>query len=254
MQTLNVLITRPKHQATALIEAVQAAGYQAYSLPSIEIVPLPCHSELAQLLAHIQQYQCIIFTSANAVLHSLEFIYQLLDKQPKQLRVVAIGPATKRALEAVSCHVDIMPAVANSESLLNLSELHDVNRQHIAIIKGASGRELLAQGLQERGASVSGISVYQRQQPAHEPAIVTRHCLDWQVNVVVTTSSESLFNFYQMLDANGKAWLQQVTLLLISERMLATVHQLKLQSPLIIADNASEAAIMAALNDIGERN
>ncbi len=247
MQALNILVTRPAHQAEPLMRALQQAGYHAHLLPALEIIPLVDQTALQQLIARLEQYDYIIFTSANAVNHSASVLYQSGSVFPEHIKIIAIGNGTQRSLQQQRIRVDIMPAQANSEGLLDLAEMQQVKNKKIAIIKGEGGRELLANGLTARGATISEIAVYQRRQPNTDAAAITQTCLNWQIDVVIITSTDSLRNFYKMLDAHGKAWLQQVILLLISDRIVATVKELGLQSRIIIAENTSETAIINAL-------
>jgi len=59
---------------------------------------------------------------------------------------------------------------ANSEALLAMPELAQVNGQRFLIIRGQGGREELANVLRSRGASVDYLDVYKRVMPSIDNA------------------------------------------------------------------------------------
>ena len=151
---IGVLVTRPAEQAGELVEAIEAAGGRAFRFPVMDIVPRD-EDAIAADLSRCGQPDIVVFVSANAVRYGQAV---LNDPRPT---VSAIGPATMAALDRAGVAVDI--AAANgftSEQLLNAPGLREVAGRRILIVRGASGRELLAQTLRHRGAEVDYLSVY----------------------------------------------------------------------------------------------
>src|SRR5512133_3741111 len=66
-EMLRVLITRPRAQAETLTAGLQAAGFQPFFLPVIEIRALKDTSSLERALARLEQYAWLVLTSTNAV-------------------------------------------------------------------------------------------------------------------------------------------------------------------------------------------
>ncbi len=151
---LSVLVTRPAHQADALVAAIETAGGEAYRFPVFDVIPRAT-DELTGELDAARNADVLIFVSANAVQHGLAVLGET------RATVAAIGPATAAALEDAGRRVDIRPAGGfNSEHLLMEPALNDVGGKSIAIVRGETGRELLAETLRHRGASVSYLSAY----------------------------------------------------------------------------------------------
>ena len=67
MPSPRVLITRAPHQASALAEALRAAGLEPILIPTIEIAPPTSFAALDAAFANLPNYHWLIFTSANAV-------------------------------------------------------------------------------------------------------------------------------------------------------------------------------------------
>jgi len=245
------IITRPIHQADNLHQQIKNAGGECIVFPTIEI--LPCNSpELNLLFPRTTSHRdCspgtadkIIFVSANAV-HAVMPYWQ------KEIRssVFAIGPGTANALREYQIDPKI-PANGNynSEGLLALPEMQLLFKQSVIIFSGEGGRTLLAESLQQRGANVKKIAVYKRIQPVGN--ISTQMLHDWQaqsIAAIIVTSAESLRNLHTMIGRSGRQWLYQQRLLVISPAMQTLALQLGFVQQPIVADNASDGAIIRAL-------
>jgi uroporphyrinogen-III synthase len=90
---VGVLVTRPEQQAAPLCRLLEIQGASTLRLPAIEIKAVGNRRHTAAELGALQDFDVIIFTSANAV----RFGAPLLD-QKRDLTLAAIGPATARAL------------------------------------------------------------------------------------------------------------------------------------------------------------
>ena len=191
---LGVLVTRPTLQATELIETIVAHGGTVVEFPVIEIVPRNPQAVAAEANS-LPNPDIAIFVSTNAVRHGLE--------HSASARIAVVGPATAAALEAAGRDVDIRPADGyDSEHLLTEPELQDVSGKIVRIIRGDGGRELIAETLRDRGATVEYLAVYDRKMPACSAAEIAELEQQWRagaVNVVTVMSVESLTNLIAML-------------------------------------------------------
>ena len=151
---VGVLVTRPEHQADELVAAIQAAGGSAWRFPVFDVLARS-QAEMNDDLEAARSADMLIFVSANAVRLGLPALGDTAAS------IAAIGPATAAALEKSGKPVDVRPAGGfNSEHLLMEPALNDVDGTSIAIVRGETGRELLAETLRHRGATVSYLSVY----------------------------------------------------------------------------------------------
>ena len=113
----------------------------------------------------------LVFVSTNAV----QYAFPLLpDQLPLDIGVAAIGQATANALDAVGLPATLVPERMDSEGLLALPELADLRGRHVIVLRGNGGRELLADTLVERGATLQQVEVYRRRLPARAGAAMTR--------------------------------------------------------------------------------
>ena len=157
LQGVGVLVTRPKHQSLALATAIEQEGGLPVQFASIEIIARNAAS-VAEDAYRLPKPDIAIFVSSNAVEHGIE--------HADGARIAVVGPASAEAVVAAGRKVDIVPPDGfDSEHLLTLPELCDVAGKRVRIIRGQSGRELLANTLRSRGAEVDYLAVYQRALP-----------------------------------------------------------------------------------------
>ena len=238
---LKVLVTRPAGQAATTINAILANGGIAQAFPLIEIQPSTrCPVNLAQ----ISEYDLVIFVSRNAV----ECAWPLLAKAglPDSATVAAVGQATAEVLAQHGYPASLVPANRfDSEGLLAMPELEAMAGKRVLIVRGQSGREKLAESLRSRGAHVDYAEVYQR--------LLTKQALtfeDGDIDVILITSSEALLHLYQMAIDTAKPWLLEKQLLVLHERIAMRARELGFKLNPVIAEQASEAALLDALQSI----
>jgi uroporphyrinogen-III synthase len=153
---IGVLVTRPEHQADELVDAIRAAGGKPVRFPAFDIVARS-DDEIADDFATLEPADIVIFVSANAA----RFGRRAVTGAASTPTVAAIGPATATALESEGITVDVRPEGGFvSEHLLADPAFEDVAGRRVTIVRGESGRELLAETLRQRGASVQYLSVY----------------------------------------------------------------------------------------------
>jgi uroporphyrinogen-III synthase len=244
---LGVLVTRPAHQAERLCQLIEAQGGAAYRFPVLQILG-PLDSQPLQLTARrLEDYDWAIFISANAVDRALETILAVRT-WPASTRIAVIGRSSAQALEEHGLNADLVPNDRfDSEALLSLPALQRVEGQRFVIFRGDGGRELLADTLRQRGARVDYVEAYRRVLPAADTGPLLAQWRDGAIDIVVVNSSESLANLFDLLGESGAGLLRQTPLLVVSERMLPLVQQLGFKRPPVVAENATDVAVMQAL-------
>ena len=263
---IGVLVTRPEFQAMPLCRLLESYGATTLRLPAVEIKPLKDRRVTAEQLGVLENFDVILFTSANAVRFGVSFLDQKRD-----LTLAALGPATSRALNQAGYRVAIQPGESfDSEGLLSHPRLEHVAGHRILIIKGTHGRDLLQQELTGRGATVVCAEVYER-----VPATFSAAALEamrerfaaGEVQVITATSLEigaALLKLAPPVPAEllaaplGPASLALASLdlrseferahwLVPGERVASGLRELGLKAPLLHADSAEDQDLAAAL-------
>jgi len=247
LQGVGVLVTRPTHQADLLCELIRQLGGTAIRFPVLEIGPPADPQNLMQIIARLEEFDWAVFISGNAVNRTLEHIAGKHD-WPKSVRIAVIGERSADELKRFGLTADVFPQHKfNSEALLALPDMQEVDGQRMVIFRGNGGREMLADTLRKRGARVEYAEAYRRVRPNTDSAELLQRWRQGLVNIVSVNSAESLRNLVQMLGKAGESLLTATQLLVVSERMLALAEELGFQYPPVVADNATDKAVVDAL-------
>lgn len=235
----HILNTRPQHQAHELTAALRAVGAQVSELPLIAITPLALSAADQRLLLELDRYDGVFFVSVNAARFGLDVVANAWPQWPHHLPAFAVGERTAQVLRAAALTV-YLPSQANSEGLLAMAELTNVENKKFLLFRGKGGREHLLDGLRARGASVDVLELYQRDLPELAP-------VQWQAvlprpDVVVLTSPDALRYWQQVAgsEALPPLWL------VVSPRMQAQAEALGAR--VVCAAGADTENVLAALS------
>jgi len=226
---------------------LEAAGHEAISLPSIEILEPADNYRLEALADTLEEYDLAVFVSVNAVRMGVEFILNQRD-WPESTRIATVGASSAEALLPYGLSVDLMPEHQyNSEALLALDELQDMSGQCVVIFRGNGGREVLRDTLLARGADVDYVEVYQRACPVVNVRRMQTLLQPDFLDCITITSNEALQNLYAMAGPEGQPLLVRIPLVVIGPRQAMLAQQLGFVQPPVIAANASDEAVVAAI-------
>jgi len=236
------------------MQQIELYDGKAISFPSIEIRPLELSDELANLLTRINQYEMLIFISANAVNYCVTLLQALkIEPQDIKSKIAVIGKATNAAATAAGFHVAIQPANGfNSDALLKRAELQakHIQSKDILIVRGCGGLEQLPKVLTQRGATVALAEVYKRSIPQHDIQIkrqqLSQSWAELAISDITVTSNESLQNLYDMLEAPGRDEMLSTHLIVPSQRCAQLAKQLGFKS-FKVAQSAGDQHMMEAL-------
>jgi len=243
---VRILITRPQRQAEPLASAIRQQGGQAMLLPLIDIRP-PRHPErIDEFLGHLDRFDLAIFISPNAVEQALSRLPNPRHAWPAKLAIAATGAGTAQALARHGLEAAVVPRDRfDSEGLLAEPSLHSVRGQNVLILRGEGGRELLAETLRARGATVEYAECYRRAAPAYDPRAIAL-LQPGAINIAVYTSGEAIDNLLALYGENARRFLQQVPALVVSERLIERLRSFQPESaPRVSRPN--DADLLAAL-------
>lgn len=243
-----IVITRPAHQADGLAQDITTAGGDVFLFPTLDIVATELNPETKEQIQHISHYDMVIFISPNAVEHGLNLI-QAITPIPEDILLATIGQGSAKTLKnKLGKEPDIVPEQNfNSEGLLATTAMQNVAKKRILIVRGKGGREHLKQVLQQRGAIVEYLNVYQRIKPATPGTEFEQHLQNNEIAAIVITSGESLKNLVEMVSEKAREQLFQVPLLLINQRLAGIANEAGFISQLFISAEASDEGIIKSL-------
>lgn len=223
---VRVLVGRARHQAGVLSGELRRLGAQVLEIPFIEIRKPRSFRPLDSVLESLDSYDWLILTSVNGV----EAMWQRLEKlrisvrnrggqgsagggksekekiesalaAARQLRIAAIGPATKKAIEARGLKVDVMPKEYVAESVVR-SLRGRVRGKSVLLVRAKVARDVIPRELRKAGAHVDVVEAYETVVPES-----SRRRLQAVLNnprkrpgVVTFTSSSTVKNFMALLN------------------------------------------------------
>ncbi len=243
-----VLITRSRSQASRLRTLLEQAGAYAVELPTIQIGPLDDFSELDGTLNRLQDFQWVIFASANAV----ESVFERLEYQGKDARALAgttigaIGPATAQALSRRGITADFVPSRPVSEAVLDELSGRDWNGVSVLLPSADIGRDELEKGLADMGAKVNRLAVY-RNVPVDGVSDLAKEAFLDGVDVVTFTSSSTVRNLVEMLNGDRTA-LETSFIACIGPVTSATARELGLRVDLEASEHTVQGLVDALTN------
>lgn len=242
----SIAITRPVGQATRLSELIAEQGGKPIPFPLMAIAPLADYSVFEQKLAGLESYDWAIFISSNAVQNAMPRLLAKFGNPPGNLRFAAIGPSTAAELTKFGVMATLTPEERfDSESLLALPEMQAVTNNNIMIFRGVGGREVLADTLKARGASVDFAECYRRINPQSNADVLSSLWQNAQLDAVIVTSSEAMRYLLDITDHGNASWIRAVTLCVNHARIAELPQQLGLKTA--IADAPGDEAMLQCL-------
>ena len=192
----------------------------------------------------------IIFVSQDAV-HALSALKPAINTKAQ---FYGVGQQTADTIYEVFGVRAALPKQHDSEGLLALKSLAEVDGSNIVLVKGIGGRPEIAKILKQRGAFFNNCVVYQREPVAQQPADWIDHWQSQNVHGIVITSNAAVDAIFNTLTAAQLTWLQQCEFYVASERIGDYLQQQKINSTHIhTAAGASDHAMFACINQQGSK-
>lgn len=255
---LRVLVTRPAGQADRLCNMIAAQGGTALRLPAIEIKVIKGNPALVKRIDRLEDFDLAVFVSANAVHKGFEFVFNQLHRAqrdwPSQVKIAAVGPTSTAAVTEYGQQVDYVPVHEfSSEGLLALPALQDLSGQRVIIFRGNGGRSKLYDEMTARGADVEYAEVYRRNCPRVDPDTLLHYWQPGALDVITAASNETLENLYEMAGLQGQPLLRELSLVVPGQRQVVCAETLGFKQTPVVAENASDEAIVGALKEFFSR-
>ena len=199
-----VLVTRPRHQAPELVDRLTALGAEAVEAPMIRIAPPDDLAPLQRAAEAADQFDVIVFTSANAV---DAFMTVLLngDRDTRALKgplLCAVGSSTSDKLAEYGIKVDFVPPEFRAEALVAaLAERQPLDGARVLLPRADIGRDIIVEQLRDLGALVTDVVAYRTiledTQRDGDPDVYGL-LLNGRIDVVTFTSASAVRNFVKI--------------------------------------------------------
>jgi uroporphyrinogen III methyltransferase/synthase len=199
-----VLVTRPRDQAAEVSDRLTALGAEAIEAPMIRIAPPEDSGPLDRAAADPAAFDVIVFSSGNAV---DAFMSSLLEGN-RDVRALsgpllcAVGSGTADKLARHGIKVDLVPEEFRAEAVVSaLASRLSLGSARVLLPRADIGREVIADSLRERGASVTEVVAYRTvladTQRESDPDVYGL-LLQGRIDVATFTSPSAVKNFVKL--------------------------------------------------------
>jgi uroporphyrinogen-III synthase len=201
---LRIVVGRARHQAGALSSSLQELGAEVIEIPFIEIRKPRSYQPLDTALKNLHDYDWLILTSVNGVEALWKRVHKLglTTRHFKHLKVAAIGPATKKAIEKRGIKVKVVPEEYVAESVVE-SLRDQVAGESVLLARARVARDVIPRELRKLGANVDVVEAYKTVIPqSSRTRLRTILKSPKRPHMITFTSSSTVRNFVSLLGKN----------------------------------------------------
>ncbi|MDE0802091.1 MAG: uroporphyrinogen-III C-methyltransferase [Acidimicrobiales bacterium] len=188
-----VVVTRARAQSSSLLASLRELGAGTVEIPAIHIdEPADGGSSLRAAVDRLADYDWVVVTSPNG---ARRLLAECRDARAfGAAQVAAIGPGTAEALAEGNVVADLVPERFVAEGLL---EVFDDGPGRVLLPRAAEARDVLPEGLREKGWDVDVVEAYRTVQGRPSDDDLARAA---GADIVTFTSSSTVRNFLAVCD------------------------------------------------------
>jgi len=205
LKNKTIVLTRTIDQSKESAAIFSELGADVIVFPTLEIVPPNNWDKFDEVILSSQKIDFVIFTSAHAVTMFIKRCNDL-DKQVDfgEIKIVAVGNKTKSVCEENNIKVDIVPKKFSGEGVVEELSKYDLLNKLVFIPRSAIGREGLPKGLEELGAQIITVPIYNVSLPSKESVKQNIEQLSSsKPDVFIFTSPSTFENFLLIMKINN---------------------------------------------------
>ena len=192
-----IAVTRTRQQAGGLLASLRELGADAYELPTIRIEPPADKTAFIEAMLDVRTYDWIVFTSPNGV-EAFFTAFFAAHEDARDLggtRIAVIGNGTAKKVREYHYAVDLIPEEFVAESLLKSFKELNVENLKMLLPRAAGAREMLAIELEDLGAIVDDVPVYQTVPETEDVSGGIRRFREEGADMITFTSASTADHF-----------------------------------------------------------
>lgn len=200
-----IVVTRTRHQASALSGKLRRLGAEVIELPTIRIAPPTNKREFAESVVHCHTYDWLIFTSPNGVERFFQAFFAVYKdiRSIGGARIAAMGPGTAAAIRKFGLDVDLVPESYVAEGLIKAFDdatetLGSIEHQTFLWVHAEGARRVIYDELMKRNAIVDECIAYKTEPEDEDVTGAQALLMKYGADVITFTSSSTVENFFQL--------------------------------------------------------
>lgn len=207
LKNKTVVLTRTVEQSSESATAFTELGAKVIIFPTLEIVPPANWESFDEIILDKNKIDFIIFTSAHTVSMFVQRLKELKkDFDFSHTKVIAIGSKTKQICTQNNIPVNIVPEKFSGEGVVAALSRFNLKNKFVFIPRSAIGRAELPKGLEELGAIIKTVPVYNVSLPRKsviEESV--KQLKESKPDVYVFTSPSTFENFLIIMKIDNPA-------------------------------------------------
>jgi len=184
-----VLVTRAEQQVDELAGPLQTLGAEVISQPAIEISPPDSFKHLDHEINHLDDYDCLTFSSRNGVRYFfdrfLELGYDL--RRLASVKLAVVGQRTADMMLRYHLRADIIAPDMTARSLAETLAATAHGRRFL-LVRASRGADTLRHALTEAGGEVESVVAYQHRDVESADEEVVARMAAGEIDFVTVTS------------------------------------------------------------------
>ncbi len=218
-----ILVTRPRGQASKLVDKLVELGAIPIQLPAIEIAPPTDYEAFDAALRNLHRYDWVIFTSVNGVSAVASRLDQIRVSREgiNKLKMAVIGPATCEVATKEFREPDFVPKEYVSEAIS--SSIEEIKGKRFLLLRADIARKELANELRQKGGDVTEIAVYRIISDQESKLKANEAAPDY---ITLTSSASVHATLAKLREAGRERWMRTVPIACIGPITAKTVTDL----------------------------
>lgn len=205
-----IAITRATEQQSEARRIIEAEGAYVLDLPAIAITPPDNWEPLDEALTNLNQFQWIVFSSANgveAIENRLKLIGKSLASRPAGLKIAAIGNKTAQIIDSFGTSADFVPPNFVADSLIQNFPISNYGLRILLPRVQSGGRTIIAEAFRKEGIQVVEVAAYESKCPSNIPKETANALNKGTVDIITFSSGKTAIHTAQLLNEQfGSNW------------------------------------------------
>jgi len=194
-----IAITRPAERIQEAVEIVKKHGGIPLVAPTLEL-RVSSSDSLTELCEMADKLDWLIFTSPTAILSLIKHCPALKEELNPACRIAVIGPRTRDFLAEYGLKAEIVPDDYTAEGLIESFKDINVDNKNIGIPRTMMARDVLPEGLKDRGANVFVAEAYKSTLPKDKKKVkkLIKCIINGKVDAITFTSPLTVKNLFEI--------------------------------------------------------
>ena len=244
-----IVITRAALQGEVLAKELFARGAIPILLPLVEFADPVDFAPLDAAIGRIEQFDWMIFTSAQAVRSVVargKNLRRSLHQAGSKLRIAAVGPATAEAIRQAGLLVEFVANTQNGVGLAN--ELGErLGERKVLLPRGDRANPDLPAALKRHNAQVTEVIAYRTLRPSEVDKQNLDRIVDGEADAVLFFSPSAVQHFVELFGVEHLRSLQDsVAITAVGPVTAAALLQADVRR-IVVAPDTTAASVLQEL-------